>query len=111
MILIICFAIIINFNMMMMIMVFTNIPDMELIAQLERSSHLPVELFWNECFFLLITSIIIMIIIMIIMIIMIIIIIIIIIDPQPVDLLPSTLAEYEAALPDLPRDRVLAIFR
>jgi len=28
-----------------------------------------------------------------------------------VDLLPSTLAEYEAALPDLPRDRVLAIFR
>ena len=30
---------------------------------------------------------------------------------QPVDLLPSTLAEYEAALPDLPRERVLAIFR
>ena len=109
MILIICFAVIIIFIIiMMMIMVFTNIPDMELIAQLERSSHLPVELFWNECFFLLITSIMIIIIIMIIMIIMI---MIIIIDPQPVDLLPSTLAEYEAALPDLPRDRVLAIFR
>jgi len=30
---------------------------------------------------------------------------------KPVDLLPSTLAEYEAALPDLPRERVLAIFR
>ena len=46
-----------------------------------------------------------------IMIIIILVIVIIVIDPQPVDLLPSTLAEYEAALPDLPRDRVLAIFR
>ena len=26
-------------------------------------------------------------------------------------LLPTTLAEYEAALPDLPREKVLAIFR
>jgi len=30
---------------------------------------------------------------------------------QPVSLLPSTLKEYEEALPDLPRERVLAIFR
>ena len=69
-----------------------------------------VELFWNECFFLVISSIIIILISMI-MTIIILVIIIIVIDPQPVDLLPSTLAEYEAALPDLPRDRVLAIFR
>jgi len=30
---------------------------------------------------------------------------------QPVSLLPSTLQEYEDALPDLPREKVLAIFR
>ena len=30
---------------------------------------------------------------------------------QPVSLLPTTLKEYEEALPDLPRDKVLTIFR
>lgn len=30
---------------------------------------------------------------------------------QPVSLLPTTLAEYEAALPELGRERVLQIFR
>jgi len=32
-------------------------------------------------------------------------------DIQPVSLLPTTLQEYEEALPDLPREKVLAIFR